>query len=157
MRQSGGSSELFNSDSIKCTVRISLYQRSWSWDRDANNAWPPVFANTGLGGMIIRINHEKKLNIIMNTNLKINTTTWLFTTPVSQIRKLLDDSLYIVPYIFNTNDLNLSNNSLIFIMKTDIIFLSYHEYWYFNYYLFHFNWIWVLIKANINNNKLQWH
>ena len=125
MRQSGGSSELFNSDSIKCTVRISLYQRSWSWDRDANNAWPPVFANTGLGGMIIRINHEKKRNIIMNTNLKINTTTWLFTTPVSQIRKLFDESLYIVPYIFNTNDLNLANNSFIFIMNTDIIFLSY--------------------------------
>ena len=125
MRESGGSSELFNSDSIKCTVRISLYQRSSSWDRDANNAWPPVFANTGLGGMIIRINHEKKLNIIMNTNSKIKTTTWLFTTPVSQIRKLLDDSLYIVPYIFNTNDLNLSNNSLIVIVNTDIIFLSY--------------------------------
>ena len=125
MRESGGSSELFNSDSIKCTVRISLYQRSSSWDRDANNAWPPVFANTGLGGMIIRINHEKQLNIIMNTNSKINTTTWLFITQVSQIRKLLDDSPYIVPYIFNTNDLNLSNNSLIFIMNTDIIFLSY--------------------------------
>ena len=125
MRESGGSSELFNSDSIKCTVRISLYQRSSSWDRDANNAWPPVFANTGLGGMTIRINHETKLKIMMITNSKINTTTWLFTALVSQIRKLLDNSVYNVPYTFNTNDLNLSNNSLIFIMKTDIIFLSY--------------------------------
>ena len=111
MRESGGSSELFNSDSIKCTVRISLYQRSSSWDRDANNAWPPVFANTGLGGMTIRINHETKLKIMMITNSKFNTTTWLFTALVSQIRKLLDNSVYNVPYTFNTNDLNLSNNS----------------------------------------------
>ena len=124
MRESGGSSELFNSDSIKCTARISLYQRSSSWDRDANNAWPPVFANTVLGGMMIRIKHKKKLKIIMNTNSKFNTATWLFTTPVSQVRKLFDGSLYIVPYIFNINELNSSNNSHIFIMKTDIIFLS---------------------------------
>ena len=215
MRESGGSSELFNSDSIKCTVRISLYQRSSSWDSDANNAWPPVFANTGLGGMIIGINHETRLKIIMITNWKINTTTWPFTAPVSQIRKLLDNSLHNVPYIFNTNDLNLCNNSLIFIMKTDIIFISLlyknklmllivgmcfitedniflvsawickkmsnnnlhihrsdwvaflhitlfwnfkREYFtfYSNYYLFHFKWIWFLIKADININKYNY-